>query len=207
MVTHVLVVISADTSVSRSLSDLLRASGLGEPRVSDSTLAFVEQYDPTWCGCLLLDLRIPAFDALRLLKHQQGVPCRMGLVYFTARDGVPMGVDGAKGEYHLRVFSGDDPAADLLGRVRGALHENEITCARAAERATMRTRFEGTSKRERQVLEHLARGHTNKEIAADLAVSPRTVEIYRSRLQQKLHADSAADLVRFWMTLQLANSR
>lgn len=199
--TPLVVVISEDAATRCQLADLIHAETLGVARLCESTRAFIEQYDPEWNGCIMLDLRISAFEAIRLLKHQQAVHCRMALVYFTVENSVPVAVDGARGQYELRIYHGPEPGADLLARVREALKQHEKYCARVAERARMRTLYENTSQREREVLERLARGRTNKEIAAELHLSPRTVEIYRSRLQHKLQAGTAADLVRLWTAI------
>ena len=204
---HVIVIISEDLTVRRQLAALLRAGGLGEALLFDSTRAFVEHYDAGWCGCLLLDLRISAYEAIRLLKQQQKVPCRMALVYFTVEDAVPVAVENANGDQNLRTFDGADPGGDLLARVHEALRRHDEDCVEASAKERLRGLYESTSRRERQVLERLARGCTNKEIAVDLDLSPRTVEIYRSRLQLKLQAATSADLVRLWTTMAADQAR
>ena len=84
----------------------------------------------------------------------------------------------------------------LLASVRSALREQEGQKKRYAERAEIETRIAALSPRERDVLRGLIEGRANKQIAFDLGISPRTVEIYRANLMNKMQADSLSDLVR-----------
>jgi two-component system response regulator FixJ len=87
----------------------------------------------------------------------------------------------------------------LLTAVRSALSQDADTGKRKAELADIQDKIAGLSNRERQVLEGLVAGNANKNIAFDLSISPRTVEIYRANLMTKMTANSLSDLVRMAM--------
>jgi len=207
MLSQAVVIISEDPVAQCGLAELVRAEGLGDPLVFDLPRTYVAQYDPAACGCILLDLRVSAYEAVWLLKQQQKVQCRMALVYFTVSDSVPVAVEGASCGFELTTYSGPEPRGYLMKKVREALRQQESTCVEAARKALLKALYENTSPRERQVLERLARGCTTKQIAAELVLSPRTVEIYRSRLHLKLQATSNAELVRLWATISADQAR
>jgi two-component system response regulator FixJ len=84
----------------------------------------------------------------------------------------------------------------FLRAVRMAINAQAAHSERQAQTATINSRLESLSKREREVLEGLVAGHPNKTIAYDLGISPRTVEIYRANVMEKMQAESLSDLVR-----------
>ena len=84
----------------------------------------------------------------------------------------------------------------LLASVRSALNALDRDHKRQAERSEIEGRLAGLSNRERDVLEGLVAGHANKQIAYDLEISPRTIEIYRANLMTKMQAASLSDLIR-----------
>jgi two-component system response regulator FixJ len=84
----------------------------------------------------------------------------------------------------------------LLASVRSALKRQDGDAKRSSERADIEARLSALSKRERDVLDGLIAGHANKQIAFDLGISPRTVEIYRANLMNKMQAGSLSELVR-----------
>ncbi len=84
----------------------------------------------------------------------------------------------------------------LLASVRSALNQLDRDSKRQAERSDIESRLAALSNRERDVLEGLVAGHANKQIAYDLGISPRTIEIYRANLMTKMQAASLSDLVR-----------
>jgi two-component system response regulator FixJ len=94
----------------------------------------------------------------------------------------------------------------LLASVRAALRDREGQTKRYAERAEIENRLATLSAREKDVLAGLIEGRANKQIAFDLGISPRTVEIYRANLMNKMQADSLSDLVRMALVVRLLGS-
>jgi two-component system response regulator FixJ len=89
--------------------------------------------------------------------------------------------------------------------VRSALNQYEKDSKREADRAEIAARIEALSPRERQVLDGLVAGHPNKNIAFDLGISPRTVEIYRANVMTKMQAGSLSELVRMALLAGVLN--
>ena len=94
----------------------------------------------------------------------------------------------------------------LVASVRAALLQREDQTKRGAERAEIEHRISSLSPREKDVLARLIEGRANKQIAFDLGISPRTVEIYRANLMNKMQADSLSDLVRMALIAEMLNS-
>ena len=108
---------------------------------------------------------------------------------------VPLAVEAMKigaADFLEKPF--DDDA--LLASVRSALKRQDGDAKRSSERADIEARLSAMSKRERDVLDGLIAVHANKQIAFDLGISPRTVEIYRANLMNKMQAGSLSELVR-----------
>ena len=94
----------------------------------------------------------------------------------------------------------------LLASVQSALQQREGQTKRHMERVAIESRVAALSNRERDVLGGLVAGHANKQIAFDLGISPRTVEIYRSNLMDKMQAGSLSDLVRMALIVGILGS-
>jgi len=94
----------------------------------------------------------------------------------------------------------------LLGSVRAALNRSQENATRDAERAALQARLSTLTNREREVLEGLVAGKPNKVIAFDLAISPRTVEIYRANVMTKMEAASLSELVRMALVIGVMKS-
>jgi two-component system response regulator FixJ len=131
-------------------------------------------------------------DLLRRLKELKiGVP----VIVITGHGDVPLAVEAMKlGAMDFLEKPFDDEV--LLASVRLALKEQGAETKRHTERLVIENRLAALSKRERDVLGGLVAGRANKQIAFDLGISPRTVEIYRANLMNKMQAGSLSELVR-----------
>jgi two-component system response regulator FixJ len=127
----------------------------------------------------------------RLRELKVAVP----VIVITGHGDVPLAVEAMKiGAIDFLEKPFDDEV--LLASVRSALNALDRDHKREAERREIEGRLAGLSNRERDVLEGLVAGHANKQIAYDLGISPRTIEIYRANLMTKMQAASLSDLVR-----------
>jgi two-component system response regulator FixJ len=121
------------------------------------------------------------------------------VIVITGHGDVPLAVEAMKfgaAEFLEKPFDDDI----LLAAVRSALNRQDVDSKRLAERAAIDDRIAALSNREREVLDGLVAGRANKQIAFDLGISPRTIEIYRANLMTKMQAASLSELVRMALT-------
>ncbi len=187
-------VVDDDRAMRDSLRWLLESVGL-TVRTYPTAADFLREYEPSQPGCLVLDVRMPGMSGLdlqaELVRRGAGLPT----IVVTGHAEVPMAVRAVKAG---AVDFIEKPFSDqlLLDRVRQALEidrqEREIRLRR--EEACRR--LEALTAREREVLSLVVAGKANKEIAADLGLSPKTVEVHRAHVMSKMAVDSLAELIR-----------
>jgi two-component system response regulator FixJ len=193
-------VVDDDEAVRSSLSMLLESAGL-TTRTYDSAAAILAAAADLTGGCILSDVRMPEMDGLTLQRHLQDAGCRLPVIIMTGHGDVPVAVQALKAgaaDFLEKPF--DDER--LLKAVGTALDEDRRARAERDHIAEMAAKLHSLTPREREVLTHLVEGHPNKTIAHDLGTSPRTVEVQRARVMQKMGASSLAELVRMVLALQ-----
>lgn len=187
-------VVEDDEAVRSSLSVLLRLEGLrvlGFERAE----AFLAAWRPGWSGCLVVDLRMPGLSGLELLERLRRSGCGLPAIVITAHG------DVANTRSSFRAGAVDffekpvDNAA-LLAAIRQAMDRDAEARRESQERSQVQERLARLTEREREVLELVAAGRHNREIAASLGISPRTVEVYKARMMEKLQVRRLPDLVR-----------
>jgi two-component system, LuxR family, response regulator FixJ len=190
-------VIDDDEAVRQSIEFLLRTSGV-TAQTYDSASAFLDVLPTIESGCIITDVRMPGISGIDLLRRLGEMQIRIPVIVITGHGDVPLAVEAMKSG---AVDFLEKPFEDelLLRSVRSALNRSQENAARDAERAEVEARLATLTNRERDVLEGLVAGKPNKIIAFDLAISPRTVEIYRANVMTKMQAASLSELVR--MTL------
>ncbi len=181
-----------DAAVRESLEALLAAAGF-DPVAFGSAADFLDGFDPSDAGCILLDVRMPGMDGLALLEAlgpvRQGVP----VVMMTAHADVPMAARAMRAgaaDFVEKPFRQDA----LLDSIAAAIARPQPQPPGAD--AALRERFAHLTPRESEVMRQMVAGLPNKLIAYALGMSPRTVEIHRGRVMQKTGAASLAHLVR-----------
>jgi two-component system response regulator FixJ len=183
-------VIDDDAGVRESLAFLLATDGL-EVATYDCAKTFLQVAPTLTTGCIVADVRMPGMSGLDMVRHLRQIGVDLPVIVMTGHGDVPLAVEAMKeGARDLieKPFDGEV----MLYAIQAALASAAmVSGARiACKRMTL------LSERERQVLDGLMEGLPNKTIAYDLGISPRTVEIYRSKLMAKMGASSFADLVR-----------
>ncbi len=193
-------VIDDDEALRDSLTFLLRTAGL-EVRTHASASAFLDALPGagllagTDLGCLVSDVRMPGMSGIDLLRRLKELGISVPVIVVTGHGDVPLAVEAMKfGAVDFLEKPFDDEI--LLASVRSALRQRAGDVKRQSERAEIDSRLAALSPRERDVLDGLVAGRANKQIAFDLGISPRTVEIYRANLMDKMKAGSLSDLVR-----------
>jgi two-component system, LuxR family, response regulator FixJ len=187
-------VIDDDEAMRQSLAFLLEAVGM-EVQTYESAEAFLEIAPTVKAGCVITDVRMPGLSGVELLRQLRDRQVSIPVIMITGHGDVPLAVEAMKiGAMDFLEKPFDDEA--LLASVRSALDQLDRDQKRQAERGDIEGRLATLSNRERDVLQGLVAGHANKQIAYDLGISPRTIEIYRANLMTKMQAASLSDLVR-----------
>ena len=187
-------VIDDDDAVRESLAFLLGTAGI-DVQTYESAVAFLNVAPEVKAGCVITDVRMPDISGIELLRRLRELKLGVPVIVITGHGDVPLAVEAMKiGAVDFLEKPFDDEV--LLASVRSALNQLDRDHKRAAERGEIEGRLAALSSRERDVLEGLVAGHANKQIAYDLGISPRTIEIYRANLMTKMDAASLSDLVR-----------
>ncbi len=187
-------VVDDDEAVRDAVSLLLRSAGLGVATF-DNAEAFLEALDPQASGCLLLDIRMPGLDGMQLQQMLADRGCALPVIFITGHGDVPLAVQAMRRgalEFLQKPF--DD--AVLLERIEQAFALDRQNRRADADFAAVRERLQSLTPREGEVLELLIDGLATKQIAYELGVSPRTAEIHRGRIMEKMASRSLAELVR-----------
>jgi two-component system, LuxR family, response regulator FixJ len=197
-------VIDDDEAVRQSIEFLLRTAGV-TARTYDSASAFLNALPTIDPGCIITDVRMPGISGIDLLRRLGEMRIKMPVIVITGHGDVPLAVEAMKiGAVDFLEKPFEDEL--LLGSVRSALSRSQENAERDAERAEVEARLATLTNREREVLEGLVAGKPNKIIAFDLAISPRTVEIYRANVMTKMEAASLSELVRMALVIGMMNS-
>ena len=187
-------IVDDDAAVRDSLRALLESSAFSV-REFESAKALLQTPELGRSACVIADIRMPDMDGLalqeELIKRQVGVP----VIIVTGHGDVPLAVRAMKAgavDFIEKPFD-EQLILDSVGR---AIALSKETRSQASYSHAAETRIAALTARERQVLEHLVAGRANKVIAHELDISPRTVEIHRAHLMEKMEARSLSDLIR-----------
>ena len=192
--TAIVHVIDDDEALRDSLAFLLRTADL-EVMSHASAAAFLDALPLTGLTCIITDVRMPGLSGIDLLRRVRELGIEVPVIVITGHGDVPLAVEAMRfGAVDFLEKPFDDEV--LLQSVRAALRQQAGAAKRQSERAGIENRLAALSPRERDVLGGLVAGRANKQIAFELGISPRTVEIYRANLMGKMQAGSLSDLVR-----------
>jgi two-component system, LuxR family, response regulator FixJ len=194
-------IIDDDDALRQSLTFLLRSADL-EVKDYASASVFLDALPSADLGCVITDVRMPGMSGIDLLRRLKELGVSVPVIVVTGHGDVPLAVEAMKsGAVDFLEKPFDDEL--LLASVRSALRRQAGDSKRQTERAEIEERLALLSPRERDVLGGLVAGQANKQIAFDLGISPRTVEIYRANLMDKMKAGSLSDLVRMALIANL----
>ncbi|MFC5344360.1 response regulator FixJ [Brevundimonas staleyi] len=184
-----------DEAVRDALLMLLRSEGI-RARAFASGAELLANLPEAEAACVVTDVRMPDMDGTEVVRRLAEIKgSSWPVIVITGHADVPMAVQMMKAGVVDFIEKPFDPNR-LLEAVRGCLgHLSERKSERQG-RAEIAERIALLSQRETQVFRALVEGRSNKEIAADLAISPRTVEIFRAKVMSKMQATSLSALVR-----------
>lgn len=201
--TETVFIVDDDESVRDSLAVLLSTIGL-HSRTYSSCEEFLDNYLPQQKGCLILDMRLPQMSGLELQKRLMEQDLVLPVIMITAFGDVKTAVEAMK----TRVFDFIEKPFDdteILSSVRSALEYGEETRSRHRRREQSVQHLQRLTGREHQVFELLVEGLSNKEVASRLEISPRTVEIHRARVLEKLEVRNLSELIRIALDSDVRN--
>lgn len=189
-------VVDDDEAMRESLITLLEDAGYeAHAYASAEELLARGMLEP---GCVVSDIRMPGMDGLTLLRklHEDG--CGVPLILITGHGDIPLAVAAMKAgavDFLEKPFE----AEALLAAIETGLRRQINPSSKGSESEVARRHLERLTSREREVLERLVAGESNKEAARTLGVSHRTVEFHRARILEKTGAKGLPDLVRLWL--------
>lgn len=187
-------IIDDDDGVRDSLTVQLEASGY-EVENFASAISFLERAAAMPPGCVISDVQMPDMDGMELQRRLTEMQLHFPVVIMTGHGDVALAVramkDGAV-DFIEKPFEENAVLESIQ------LAQSRFAAQRASEAvgATARERLAALTPREREVFDEMVRGKQNKVIAFDLNISPRTVEVHRARVLEKLEARSLSELVR-----------
>lgn len=194
MAERIVYLVDDEEAIRRSAGFLLRTSGY-TVKPFESGVAFLKEARELKEGCVLLDVRMPAMDGLEVQQELRSRGLPFPVIVMTGHGDVGVAVQAMKAgavDFIEKPFE----KAVLLSALGEGFARIEQADRSRARRDEAHVRLQALTPREKEVLEGLARGHPNKTIAYDLGISPRTVEIHRANLMQKLDVSSLSEALR-----------
>jgi len=198
-------VVDDDPGVRNAMRSLLKSVGLNS-LLFGSAQEFLAAYQPSQQGCLVLDIRMPGMSGLELQQQLNMRGAVIPVIFMSGHGDIPMAVEAMQhGAFDFLQKPFRDQ--DLLDRIQRAIVKDGELRKSLGEHERIRSHLESLTPREREVLDLMTQGLQNKSIAQKLAVSPRTIEIHRARVMEKMNAHSVAELVRMMLDLSHAAGR
>ncbi|MGY8708744.1 response regulator FixJ [Bradyrhizobium sp. 18BD] len=190
-------VIDDDAAMRDSLNFLLDSCGFGVTLFDDAQ-SFLDALPGLAFGCIVSDVRMPGLDGIELLKRMKAQQSPFPILIMTGHGDVPLAVEAMKlgaVDFLEKPFEDDR----LTTMIETAIRQAEPAAKNEAISQDIAARVASLSPRERQVMEGLIAGLSNKLIAREYDISPRTIEVYRANVMTKMQANSLSELVRLAM--------
>jgi FixJ family two-component response regulator len=197
----VIFVVDDDPAVCLALRRLIRSVGL-DVETFTSAHDFLRTRRTSAPGCLVLDIRLPDLSGLNLQEQLAETGIDLPIIFITGHANIPMTVRAMKAGA-LEFLTKPVNEQDLLDAVQRGIERHRLQLLERAEKSKVRARYELLTARERQILALVVKGWLNKQIAAELGRSEKTVKVHRGRVMLKMKAESVAELVRMAATLDL----
>jgi two-component system response regulator FixJ len=192
-ISPIVYVVDDDRIVRESIAFLLGIIDV-DVRLFNNARDFIDNYQPGIPGCLLLDVRMPGMSGLELQDRLLDQRIDLPVIFISGHGEIPMVVRTIqKGAVDFLQKPFNDQL--LLDRVQQSIEKDRARRVERRAEITAVARFELLTPRERDIMDLVLKGMTNKEMAAALAISPKTVETHRARIMEKMQADSIPELV------------
>lgn len=197
-------IVDDDASIRDSLSLMLGLAGYRVSLFADAE-SFLAACQPDWAGCVVSDLRMPGMTGIELQAElkQRGSPLQF--IIITAHGDVATARTAFQAQA-IDFLEKPFDHAELIRAIETAFSAEQRRLEEDLQSSADREKIAALTGREREVLQLAARGLHAKEIARDLGISPRTVEVHKARIMAKLGARNIAELVRLAVTIGEGNS-
>ena len=198
-------VVDDESAVGVSIKRLLHSVGL-EARHFTSASEFLRAKRPDAPGCIVLDVRLPDLSGLDLQQELAKANVDLPVIFVTGHADIPMTVRAMKAgavEFLTKPFR----EQELLEAVQRAISRHRQTRDQRASMRVLQSRYELLTPREREVYPLVAGGLLNKQVAAELNASEKTIKVHRGQLMQKMEAHSLSDLIRMAEQLGVLSPR
>jgi two-component system, LuxR family, response regulator FixJ len=190
-------IVDDDNELCQSLQFLLESVGL-QVKTFNNAHDFLVNFQPTQTGCILLDIRMPLMSGLELQEQLTLNQNTLPIIFMTGHGDVPMAVRAMKaGAFDFLTKPFNDQT--MLDQIQKAITQHQKIATNTQQHITANANFKTLTSRERGVLQLIVQGKLNKEIAFELDISIKTVELHRSHVMQKMQAATVADLVKLYM--------
>jgi len=196
-------IIDDDEAMRDSLSFLLDSAGY-RVTLFETATSFLEALTRLEFGCIVSDVRMPGIDGIELLNRMKAAGSKFPILIMTGHGDVPLAVEAMKlgaVDFLEKPFEDDR----LVAMIEGAIRQADTSARTEAMTQDITARIASLSPRERQVMDGLIAGLSNKLIAREYDISPRTIEVYRANVMTKMQANSLSELVRLAMRAGLLN--
>lgn len=187
-------IVDDDAAVRDALGLSLGVRGYRTAIFADAE-SFLGACRPDWRGCILIDIRMPGMDGLALQRRLLELDCELPVVIMTGHGDV----GSAREAFKSRAVDFLEKPLDhtkLVAAIDEALSQNEMRGQEAESRHVFAGLLATLTPREREVMDMIVGGRHNRDIAEEMGISARTVEVHKARVMQKLKVDSVAQLVR-----------
>ncbi len=201
----VVFIVDDDPAVCSALRRLIRSVGL-EAETFTSARDFLHAKHVDGPGCVVLDVRLPDLSGLNLQEKLAEANIDLPIIFITGFADIPMTVRAMKAGA-LEFLTKPINDQQLLDAMQLGIEKHRRQLVRRGELTELQTRYQSLTNREREVFPLVASGYLNKQIAAELGTSEKTVKIHRSQVMVKMKAGSVADLVLMATMLGLHSSR
>jgi len=161
--------------------------------------SFINAFRPEWRGCVLLDIRMPGIDGLSLQKKLGEIGSQLPVIVMTGHGDVA----SAREAFRALALDFLEKPLDrerLLAAIDEAFARQRDTLQQVAEEQQNHQLLARLTPREAEIMDRVVAGRHNREIAVELGISPRTVEVHKARMMDKLGVGSVAELVRLQLT-------